>query len=73
MHINYLYIFLFDCFLFEIMLYIQVTNFSVMCRYLSWVNQYKALRIKYLAQGHNTALIMPFESVVDWHQSTKCI
>ena len=40
--------------LFELMLYISVNNFSIMLGCFPGLKQYKAVKIKCLAQGHNT-------------------
>ena len=40
--------------LFGLRFYVLVNNFSVMSRRSPWLNQYKAMKMKCLAQGHNT-------------------
>ena len=44
-------------------LYVPVNNFSVMSKYIPGLNQYEAMKMKCLVQGHNTvtAPLMRFE------------
>ena len=42
-------------------LYVPVNNFSVMLGRFPGLNQFMAMRMKCLAQGHNTSLLVRFE------------
>ena len=42
-------------------LYVPLNIFSVMLERFAGLNQYKAMKMKYLVQGHNTAPLVRFE------------